>query len=55
MPHRPAKLKISAPIEPIPPGRGFYQLEEDSLLVQVGVFDRRRRFFSYLQSEHVCL
>ena len=47
------KLRISAPIEPILPGRGFYQLEEDSLYVQVGPFSKKRRFFSYLESENI--
>ena len=50
-----AKLRISTPTEPIPPGRGFYQLEEESLYVQVGIFTRNRRFFSYLQSDEVSL
>ncbi len=46
------KLRISAPSEPILPGRGFYQLEEDSLYVQIGPFSKARRFFSYLESEN---
>ena len=37
------------------PGRGFYQLEEDSLFVQVGSFTSRRRFYSYLESASVLL
>ena len=45
------KLRISTPIEPILPGRGFYQLEEDSLYVQIGSFSKERRFFSYLESD----
>lgn len=47
------KLRISAPTEPILLGRGFYQLEEDSLYVQIGPFSKKRRFFSYLESESV--
>jgi len=50
---RVPKLQISTPIEPTRPGRGFYQLEEEALYVQVGPFTGRRRFFSYLESEHV--
>ena len=49
------KLRISTPTEPIPPGRGFYQLEEDSLYVQIGLFSRDRRFFSYLESKNTRL
>lgn len=47
------KLRISTPTEPILPGRGFYQLEEDSLYVQIGTFSKERRFFSYLEFESV--
>jgi hypothetical protein len=50
---RVPKLQISTPIEPTLPGRGFYQLEEEALYVQVGPFTGSRRFFSYLESEHV--
>ena len=46
-------LKISTPTEPILPGRGFYQLEEDALYVQVGLFNNERKFFSYLESDTV--
>ncbi len=49
------KVRISTPTEPILPGRGFYQLEEDSLYVQVGPFLGNRRFFSYLEAESVNL
>ncbi|RKX29254.1 MAG: hypothetical protein DRP47_02140 [Candidatus Zixiibacteriota bacterium] len=47
------KLQISAPTEPLVSGRGFYQLEEDALYVQVAPFTSSRRFFSYLESEHI--
>ncbi len=47
------KVRISTPTEPILPGRGFYQLEEDSLYVQIGPFSKKRRFFSYLESDSV--
>ena len=46
------RLRISTPAEPIVPGRGFYQLEEDALYVQIGLFTGNRPFFSYLESEH---
>ena len=49
------KVRISTPTEPILPGRGFYQLEEDALYVQIGPFQGNRRFFSYLESETVNL
>ncbi len=49
----PISLNVSTPTEPIMPGRGFYQLEEDSLFVQVGSFTNRRRFFSYLEASSV--
>jgi len=48
-------LNISTPSEPIAPGRGFYQLEEEALFVQVGQFAARRRFFSYLDSNGIRL
>ncbi len=49
------RLRITTPTRPIEPGRGFYQLEEDALYVQIGLFDTRNRFFSYLESETVRL
>ena len=50
-----ARLRISTPTEPTAPGRGFYQLEEDALYVQIGAFAPQHRFFSYLESEFVSL
>jgi hypothetical protein len=50
-----ARLRISAPTEPIPLGRGFYQLEEDTLYVQIGPFAPQRRFFSYLEADSLSL
>jgi hypothetical protein len=47
------KLRIDAPTEETLPGRGFYQLEEDALYVQVARFEKGLRFFSYLESESV--
>ena len=46
-------LKISTPTEPLRPGRGFYQLEEDTLFVQVGQFSDKQKFFSYLESDNI--
>ncbi|MEW5993828.1 MAG: hypothetical protein AB1744_05465 [Candidatus Zixiibacteriota bacterium] len=53
MTESPLKVRISTPTEPILPGRGFYQLEEESLYVQVGPFSKERRFYSYIESETV--
>ncbi len=47
------RLRISTPTGPIPSGRGFYQLEEETLYVQIGVFSDSRPYFSYLASTHV--
>ncbi|MBN1213626.1 MAG: hypothetical protein JXA92_13725 [candidate division Zixibacteria bacterium] len=47
------KLKILTPAGPVFPGRGFYQLEEDALYVQITPFSRDYRFFSFLESERV--
>jgi len=47
------KLKIQTPAGPVFPGRGFYQLEEDALYVQIAPFSRDYRFFSFLESERV--
>ncbi|MFH1688156.1 MAG: hypothetical protein ABIE70_11635 [bacterium] len=47
------QLEISTPTEPIPPGRGFYQLEEDALYVQIGPCTHERAFFSWLESDEL--
>jgi hypothetical protein len=47
------KLRITPPTGPLVPGRGFYQLEESSLYVQIGPFLPDNPFFSYLESERV--
>jgi hypothetical protein len=49
------KIAVRTPTEQIPVGRGFYQLEEDSLYVQVAPWDREHRFFSFLESDQVRL
>ncbi|UCG62410.1 MAG: hypothetical protein JSV52_03745 [Candidatus Zixiibacteriota bacterium] len=48
-------LTISTPTEPILPGRGFYQLEEEALFIQVGPFVSSRRFYSYLEGTGILL
>ncbi|MFH2047864.1 MAG: hypothetical protein ABIJ12_00300 [bacterium] len=48
-------LKISTPTEQLAPGRGFYQLEEDILYVQIGKFSSERKFYSYIESESLRL
>jgi hypothetical protein len=49
------RLRIQTPIECVPPGRGFYQKDEDSLYVQVGPFADHHRYFSFLESSDVRL
>jgi len=46
-------LRIDSPVGAPLPGRGFYQADEERLLVQVGQFSKARHFFSYLESDHV--
>ena len=46
-------LKIDTPTGEITPGRGFYQLEEDALYVQVGAYSKHQKFFNYLESDRV--
>ncbi|MFC1475124.1 hypothetical protein ACFLQG_00615 [Candidatus Zixiibacteriota bacterium] len=53
MPLEKIKLQISTPTEPIPAGRGFYQLEDDCLFVQIGQFISKRSFFSYLEADKI--
>lgn len=48
-------LRITTPTRATEPGRGFYQLEEDALYVQIGSFSSDRKYFSYLESETVRL
>ena len=45
------KLRIDTPTGPIRPGRGFYQLDEESLFVQIGLFTEKKHFFNYLENE----
>ncbi len=45
-------LKINTPARSTPPGRGFYQREEDALYVQAGGFISRK-FFSELGAKYV--
>ena len=46
-------LKIETPTGLTIPGRGFYQVEEDSLCVQIGEFSPDRKYFNYLESDSV--
>ena len=55
MPDATLKVVINAPTRPKQPGRGFYQLEEDALFVPIGVYASDRRFYSFIESEHVRL
>jgi hypothetical protein len=48
-------VRIATPTGRVAPGRGFYQQDEDILLVQLGAFLGDRQFFSSLESEHVRL
>lgn len=48
-------LKIEPPAGPIPSGRGFYQMDEEILFVQIGLYRDSRKFFSYLESEGLLL
>ena len=43
-------LRIEAPTGAPLPGRGFYQLEDETLYVPVGQFDHSRPFFNYLET-----
>ena len=47
------QLKINTPIGPTKSGRGFYQLDEESLFVQIGLFTEQKHFFNYLESKTV--
>jgi hypothetical protein len=49
------KVRVLTPTERLLPGRGFYQVDDDTLFVQIGPFKRSRQFFSYLESESVRL
>lgn len=47
------RLRITSADRAEPLGRGFYQLEEDSLYVQIGEFDNRHRFFSFIDGDRL--
>lgn len=49
------KVAIRTPIDRLPVGRGFYQLEEDALYVQIAPWDSDHRFFSFIESDNVRL
>jgi len=47
------KVRVLTPTEHHLPGRGFYQVDDDALFVQIGPFRHSRQFFSYLESDTV--
>jgi hypothetical protein len=49
------RARIETPTRTVAPGRGFYQLEEDVLSVQLGPFAGQRQCFSSLESDLVRL
>jgi hypothetical protein len=49
------EITVTPPSDEIPVGRGFYQLEEDTLYVQLAPYSPDHRFFNYLESELVRL
>jgi hypothetical protein len=55
MPVVALKVKINAPAGTLPPSRGFYQLEEETLYLPIAYPDKQNRFFSFLESETVSL
>jgi hypothetical protein len=55
MPVQLLRLNITPPAGPIPRGRGFYQLEEETFYFPVEYKNHTEKFFSYLESETVSL
>jgi hypothetical protein len=49
------EIQIKTPAGKIPPGRGFYQLEEESLYLPIEYPGNQKRFYSYLESETISL
>lgn len=49
------QISVQTPPDTLPVGRGFYQLEEESLYVQISSFDQKHRFFSYLEANSLRL
>lgn len=49
------EIQIRTPAGAIPSGRGFYQLEEESLYLTIEYPGSQKRFYSYLDSEMVSL
>ena len=47
------KLELSSPTGPPVPGRGFYQLEEDSLYIALAGYPEPARYFSSIESDIV--
>lgn len=55
MPITTPEIQIRTPAGKIPSGRGFYQLEEESLYLPIEYPNLQKRFYSYLDSETVSL
>jgi hypothetical protein len=55
MPLTAISLEISTPSDALPSGRGFYQLEEDSLYVEIGRAEPNARYFSHLEGNVIRL
>ncbi len=53
MPSSKIQLRIDTPTGPVKSGRGFYQLDEESLFVQIGLFTEKKHFFNYLENDFV--
>lgn len=55
MPLSAPTVKVTTPVDNIPVGRGFYQLEEDALYIPIESPGGKPRFFSYLDADTVSL
>lgn len=55
MPLTAISLEISTPSDSLPSGRGFYQLEEDALYIEIGRTESNARYFSHLESNVIRL
>lgn len=49
------RLRLKETPTAFPPGRGFYQVDEDALSVCIGASESDRHFFSYLESDSLRL
>ncbi len=55
MPIKAPKIRIASPAGSAPYGRGFYQLEEETLYLPIEYQDEKPRFFSFLESDTVSM